>query len=106
MGKIRFRKAKKVVQVARVSAVDHGFDFSREQFLSGQNKKLGRLGLTFCILAKRIRGSSDRHSVRHLESALYGLSRVESSVHCAHCSTEPAVVHGGGTIVFCNQVSQ
>jgi hypothetical protein len=58
VSQIRFRKAKKVVQVARVSAVDHGFEFSREQFLGGQNEKLARLRITSARSWKHARGQS------------------------------------------------
>src|SRR5277367_3350919 len=39
-----------------MSAVDHGFQFSCEQFLSGQNKKLAMLGITYARSWTRLRG--------------------------------------------------
>jgi hypothetical protein len=56
MGKIGFRKAKKVIQVAWMSAVNHGFQFSREQFFGGQDKKLARPGIAYARSGKRSRG--------------------------------------------------
>src|ERR1700722_7011722 len=40
---IRVRKAKKIVQVARVAAVNHGFNFPAKHFLRCQNRELTRL---------------------------------------------------------------
>jgi hypothetical protein len=38
-------EAEKVVEIARMAAVDHGFDLSREQFLRGQNQKRAWRGI-------------------------------------------------------------
>lgn len=40
-----FGEPKKVIEIAGMATVDHGFDFAGEQFLGGENERLARLGI-------------------------------------------------------------
>jgi Putative transposase len=62
-------EAEQVVEIARMAAVDHGFDLSREQFLRSQNQKRARRG----IRKSRCRKDSRRDSAHNNEHKLMTL---------------------------------
>jgi hypothetical protein len=55
-----------------MSAVDHGFQFSREQFLGGQNKKLARPGIASARRWKRSWGQ-DTGAHQKVDFDLYAI---------------------------------